>query len=58
MECVEEELSEAQQNFFKKKQDEFKVYIRVISYYIFREIVLSLIFFLCDGKYENIISRW
>ena len=45
MECVEEELSEAQQNFFKKKQDEFKVYIRVISYYIFREIVLSLIFF-------------
>jgi len=26
MECVEEELSEAQQDFFKKKQDEFKVH--------------------------------
>jgi hypothetical protein len=25
MECVDEELSEAQQEFFKKKQDEFKV---------------------------------
>ncbi len=30
MECVDEELSEAQQEFFKKKQDEFKVCIKTI----------------------------
>jgi hypothetical protein len=32
MECVDEELSEAQQEFFKKKQDEFKVCIKTIHF--------------------------